>query len=155
MSFWRAWTAAFPTRISAAAVLLHSSLGLASDIINEKQRTIRPTLTRSLFAYVMSKEMKSEELRVLYVAMTRARERLILSGVIRKQEEQLRELSQPYAWYDLIAKKNPLEWVLAALPVAPALYGGLVSGQRKMPGRYPHFPSHREPGGGAEGGQGL
>lgn len=103
------------------SVLLHSSLGLASDIINEKQRTIRPTLTRSLFAYVMSKEMKSEELRVLYVAMTRARERLILSGVIRKQEEQLRELSQPYAWYDLIAKKNPLEWVLAALLPLPCM----------------------------------
>ncbi len=103
------------------SVLLHSQMGLASEMISAKRRTIRPTLTRALFTYVMDKEMKSEELRVLYVAMTRARERLILSGAVKNPEQLFRDLSQRFLWYDLLGCSSPLEWVLSALLPLPCM----------------------------------
>ena len=91
------------------------------DSISAQRRTTRPALTRALFTYVMGKELKSEELRVLYVALTRAKERLILSGVVKKSQELFAKLSQDFAWYDLLAQNSPLEWVLSALLPLPCM----------------------------------
>lgn len=111
----------FSRNDTSQPVLLHSALGIASDIICAEQRSIRKTQTKELFKYVMNKEMKSEELRVLYVAMTRAKERLILSGTVKKPEEFFCEQSQSFAWYDLLAKNSPLEWTLSALLPLPCM----------------------------------
>ena len=117
------------------SILLHSGLGIASDLISAERRTTRPSLTRALFTYVMSKELKSEELRVLYVALTRAKERLILSGAVKKSQELFAKLSQDFAWYDLMAQNSPLEWVLSALLPLPCMadwYQGAHPAQEKM-----------------------
>lgn len=103
------------------SILLHSGLGIASDLISAQRRTTRPALTRALFAYVMGKELKSEELRVLYVALTRAKERLILSGAVKKSQELFAKLSQDFAWYDLLAQNSLLEWALSALLPLPCM----------------------------------
>jgi len=61
-------------------LLMHRSLGLGPYRV-ELDKSIRyPTLARLAIAYQSVQETKAEELRVLYVALTRAREKLILVG---------------------------------------------------------------------------
>ncbi len=61
-------------------VLYDRRLGIALEAVDLEQRIIYPTLPHRLVARANRTEMLAEELRVLYVALTRAREKLILVG---------------------------------------------------------------------------
>jgi len=74
-------------------VLCHKDLGLGLVHTNAKQRVRYPTIAKRAIAAKISSESVSEELRVLYVAMTRARDKLIMTYAGRKLEEQLREIA--------------------------------------------------------------
>lgn len=58
-------------------VLTHPTLGLGLTYRDQDLRYECPTLARMCITLALEREMKSEELRVLYVAMTRAKEKLI------------------------------------------------------------------------------
>ena len=74
-----------------APVLLDPELGMASDYVNLKTRLKAPTLLKEAIARKQLRESLGEEQRVLYVALTRAKQKLYLSGVL-KNEEALREM---------------------------------------------------------------
>lgn len=63
-------------------LLFHPDGGLAMDYIDERQRTVTPTLRKKALKQQMEEEMLGEELRLLYVAMTRAKEKLCLTGYV-------------------------------------------------------------------------
>lgn len=71
--------------------LLDKELGFASKFIDPKKRISYPTLPLVAMKKKMKIEMLSEELRVLYVALTRAKEKLILIGTVKKAEKVLEE----------------------------------------------------------------
>ncbi len=73
-------------------VVLHPRLGIGMDAMDWKRRLRTPGLTRRLLARKAAMENTGEELRILYVALTRAKEKLILTGVLKKAEEKLEEL---------------------------------------------------------------
>ncbi len=73
-------------------VVLHPGLGIGMDVTDLKRRLKTPGLTRQLLARKAAMENTGEELRVLYVALTRAREKLILTGVLKKAEQKLQEM---------------------------------------------------------------
>ena len=77
-----------------ARLLIHPELGVGADAILPEKRVIAPTLNKQLIRRELLKESLGEELRVLYVAMTRAKEKLILSGTIGKLEEKIVKLSR-------------------------------------------------------------
>ena len=58
-------------------VLTHPVYGIGLHYRDERLRYECPTLARMCIALALEREMKSEELRVLYVGMTRAKEKLI------------------------------------------------------------------------------
>jgi len=60
-------------------VLCHKELGLGLNYTDVKQRVRYPTIAKRAIAASMTAESVSEEMRVLYVAMTRARDRLIMT----------------------------------------------------------------------------
>ncbi len=68
-------------------LLFHPDEGLAMDYIDERQRTIVPTLRKKVLKQQMEEEMLGEELRLLYVAMTRAKEKLCLMGYVQNYEK--------------------------------------------------------------------
>lgn len=72
--------------------LIHQDLGLASDYVDPDRRLRIPTLKKYAVAARIREDQLSEEMRILYVAMTRAEQKLILSGCI-KDEETLRDRS--------------------------------------------------------------
>ena len=73
-------------------VVLHPGLGLGLDTVDVKRRLRTPGLTRQFLARKVTMENVGEELRVLYVALTRAKEKLVLTGVLKKAEEKLESL---------------------------------------------------------------
>ncbi|HNW87548.1 MAG TPA: UvrD-helicase domain-containing protein [Candidatus Limiplasma sp.] len=64
----------------ASSLALHPRLGVALPYVNETARTTGSTLLESAIGLRLAAEEKAERARLLYVAMTRAREELLLVG---------------------------------------------------------------------------
>ncbi len=83
----------FNFRDMNASILIHPELGIGADAILPEKRIIAPSLCRQIIRRALLMESLGEELRVLYVALTRAKEKLILSGTIGALHPELGELS--------------------------------------------------------------
>ncbi|MBR4039811.1 MAG: helicase-exonuclease AddAB subunit AddA [Clostridia bacterium] len=68
------------TRSRHAPLLLHADLGAGLVCVDTQLHSERDTLLRRAIRMKAADEQLAEEIRILYVAMTRARERLILIG---------------------------------------------------------------------------
>lgn len=69
--------------------LLDKELGFGTKYIHPELRISYPTLPLVAMKKKMRRELLSEELRVLYVALTRAKEKLFLVGSCKNREKQL------------------------------------------------------------------
>lgn len=79
----------FNNQDSKSKLLIHPDLGLGPDYLNPDLRVKAPTLVKKVIQKELVLENLGEELRVLYVALTRAKEKLILTGSVRKPEDKL------------------------------------------------------------------
>ena len=73
-----------------------------------------PTFVRKIIQHKIKEETLAEELRILYVALTRAREKLFLTGTIKNSkafEKNLAEISTA----ELQSVKHPIDWLLMIL----------------------------------------
>lgn len=66
--------------------------GIGVDYINPKQRITARNLRRNFIADKLKEDNLAEELRILYVAMTRAKEKLILTGTVKNIDKKLEAL---------------------------------------------------------------
>ena len=82
----------FNTQEVRERVVLHPGLGIGMDTVDLKRRLRTPGLTRQFLARKVTMENVGEELRILYVALTRAKEKLVLTGVMKKAEEKLESM---------------------------------------------------------------
>jgi ATP-dependent helicase/nuclease subunit A len=100
-------------------VLVHPQMGLGTERVELHRRIRYDTLTKTAVAQRLSREDKAEEERILYVAMTRAKDKLILVDCLRGGEKQLTQLAalagcppEPEA----VAARNSLgDWILLPL----------------------------------------
>lgn len=83
----------FNTSDTKKQVLCHKELGLGLSAVNDRQRVRFPTVAKRAIAAKIMKESVSEEMRVLYVALTRARDRLIMTYADANLEDTLRDLA--------------------------------------------------------------
>ena len=80
-------------------ILLHQNLGLGPEYINYDRQIRYSTSAKQAIRVAGKRESISEEMRVLYVALTRAKEKLIISGTIKdylKETEKKKELLEVY-----------------------------------------------------------
>ena len=71
----------FNTRDRSGTVLVHPELGLGPRVVDLQNRVRYPSLARLAISSRQAREDQSEEMRLLYVALTRAKERLfVVSG---------------------------------------------------------------------------
>ena len=70
------------------SLIVDMDLGLATDYVDTKRRVRNKTLRRLALARKLREDSLSEELRVLYVALTRAREKLIMTAALDKAQEK-------------------------------------------------------------------
>lgn len=76
----------FNTRELKASVLIHPEMGVASDYIDFRRRVRVLTLKKCAVKQRLLRDRIGEELRVLYVAFTRAKQKLILTGFMKNEE---------------------------------------------------------------------
>ena len=76
-----------------AQVLCDKELGLGLGCVDTANRIRYPTIAKRAISAKLSAECLSEEMRVLYVAMTRARDRLIMTYAVKDVERELEEIS--------------------------------------------------------------
>ena len=76
-----------------AKFLIHPELGFGTDIIIPEKRIILPGTQKQIIRRQLKNETLGEELRVLYVALTRAKEKLIITGTIAKIESVIENIS--------------------------------------------------------------
>ncbi|AOM82965.1 helicase-exonuclease AddAB subunit AddA [Salisediminibacterium beveridgei] len=74
--------------------LMHQKLGFGTRWFDPELRVVSPSLPHEVMKQVASKEMLAEEMRVLYVAMTRAKEQLILIGSSKNAEKEVMKWSE-------------------------------------------------------------
>ncbi|MBR5491346.1 MAG: helicase-exonuclease AddAB subunit AddA [Oscillospiraceae bacterium] len=100
---------------SSAHVLIHSRLGLGPKLTDAGRGVEFPTLARRAIAREIDRESLSEEMRVLYVALTRAREKLIMTATWKNAEAGLGKLTlaaqKPMPPTLLRGASTPLQWL--------------------------------------------
>lgn len=79
-------------------VLVHSKLGIGVDCIELEKRTKTATFLKKAIQREVQLENLGEELRVLYVAMTRAKEKLILIGSLDNVEKKIENYESLRDW---------------------------------------------------------
>ncbi|MCM1065787.1 MAG: UvrD-helicase domain-containing protein [Eubacterium sp.] len=70
------------------SMIADMDLGLATDYVDPERRIKNRTLRRAVLSVKLREDSLAEELRVLYVALTRAREKLILTAAMDNAQEQ-------------------------------------------------------------------
>ena len=71
-------------------IVLHADYGMGPECIDSNKRTRIASLKKQYITQLLVKETVAEELRMLYVAMTRAREKLILVGGVKDADDFLK-----------------------------------------------------------------
>ncbi|WP_313341516.1 helicase-exonuclease AddAB subunit AddA [Sedimentibacter sp.] len=92
-------------------ILKHRDYGLAPKYINPDDRIYRETIARTSLKGVIKIENLSEEMRVLYVAMTRAVDRLIMIGTVDKVENKAKKWNKGTSLYNVYNSDSYLDWI--------------------------------------------
>ena len=100
------------------SVLVHPELGLGPKFTDAARGIEYPTLARRAVANRLERELLSEELRLLYVAMTRARERLFITCTfadLQKTMDKLAPAAQEHIPAQaLLPMRSMAEWLICA-----------------------------------------
>ena len=69
-------------------VVFHHKYGIGIDVVNQDLGVTYPSLIKQAIRSVIEKETKSEELRLLYVALTRAKEKLYIFATTKDYDKE-------------------------------------------------------------------
>ena len=81
---------------------LHHQLGIGINVVKEDLGITYPSVIKQAIKNKSIRELKSEEMRMLYVALTRAKEKLIIFATTKDYEKQKEQLF-------IMQKKNKIE----------------------------------------------
>lgn len=103
-------------------LLIHKDLGIGPTLVDKETMVKYPTLQKLAIKYKVRMESLAEEMRILYVALTRAREKLIMVGSSKKLVKDLKNWSSNIScseWNlpqaDVAKAKSCLDWIVPAL----------------------------------------
>ncbi len=103
-------------------VLLHQNLGIGAKYIDYDKQIEYDTLSKAAIKNKIFIETLSEEMRILYVALTRAKEKIFITGINNNFEENIKKIEEQVKRYKRTDNKiNPilvkkykkyLDWIL-------------------------------------------
>jgi len=113
----------FNLRDTHAALLFTRRGGMGARVVDAERLVRYPTPVYRMLQREKKRESLAEEIRILYVAATRARERLILTGSARKVEDYVEKRrgrgealqGGPLPAAEVLSAQTPLDWVIPAL----------------------------------------
>lgn len=76
----------------SSSITMHHKLGLGVNIVDEDLKVTYPSVVKQAIKQKIAKESKSEELRMLYVALTRAKEKLVVFSSVDDYEKKKEKL---------------------------------------------------------------
>ncbi|HZK71978.1 MAG TPA: 3'-5' exonuclease, partial [Clostridia bacterium] len=104
------------------SILFHHDLGYGPDYVDPIRRISYPTVLKQALKKTIKIESLAEEMRVLYVALTRPKEKLIITGSMRNIEKNLsrmssslEENSEKLGEYEILKGKSYLDWIIPAV----------------------------------------
>lgn len=104
------------------AVLFHQDLGVGPDYVDPLRRISYPTMIKLALKRKIKLETLSEEMRILYVAFTRAKEKLIITGTVKslkdscsKWWESIDEKLDKVPEYSILKGRSYLDWIGPAI----------------------------------------
>lgn len=101
------------------SLIVDMDLGLACDYVNLQKRVRNKTLRRAVLSRKMREDSLAEELRILYVALTRAKEKLIMTASLEDaagQTELMKERKADKLTYlDFIGAGSYLDFILPVI----------------------------------------
>ena len=106
----------FNRQDSAAPVLMDMDLGLAIDWVDPTARIRHTTLKKNVLARKLNADSMGEELRVLYVALTRAEEKLILTGTCKEDKLPQEDATQGAYGYSALRLQEASSYYDLVLP---------------------------------------
>ena len=118
----------FNTQDTKSDLVIHEKLGLGLVEKTKSPRTKRPSLIRNEIESRIKRENLGEELRVLYVALTRAKEKIIMTGGLsnaQKSFERYRgnvNANQPISFGQREGAGCYLDWIIPAMLSYPDKY---------------------------------
>ena len=108
----------FNRQDSRDTVLVHPELGLGPKLTDTQRHVEYPTLARNAIKLRLEREMLSEEMRLLYVAMTRAKERLFITAALKDPEAAIAKaessITRPMAPEVLSQAGAMANWLICA-----------------------------------------
>ncbi|MFW6002167.1 MAG: 3'-5' exonuclease, partial [archaeon] len=129
----------FNTNDLKGSLLLHRELGLGPKFVDPEKRIYNFSLPQLAIKERKRRENLSEELRILYVALTRAVDRLILFGTASNLENRSKKWLRGSNKANLINAGSMLDWICSALAAHP---GGKTI--RELPDGPSQIPSINE-----------
>lgn len=102
-------------------LLIHPNLGIGFKLKNESETLVYDNPIHKAILLQNSRENLSEEMRILYVALTRAKQKLILSSVCKNPHKKIEEIfaltenSEHISPHIIQHGKSFLDWILLAL----------------------------------------
>jgi len=101
----------FNSSDTKASVMFHKDLGLGPCYVNPELRITRDTIARIALKNRIKMESLAEEMRILYVACTRPRDKLILIGTIRDLSKQVKKWNKAINPFQLARGLCHLDWI--------------------------------------------
>ena len=102
-------------------VLYHHELGYGPQIVDFERRISYPSIAKEALKCKINIENISEEMRILYVALTRAKEKLIITSSIKDIEQNMHKWSSNISTEKMVSKynilngKNYMDWMMPAI----------------------------------------
>lgn len=118
----------FNTQDTKSDLVIHEKLGLGLVEKTKSPRTKRPSLIRNEIESRIKRENLGEELRVLYVALTRAKEKIILTGGLSNAQKSFDKYrgnvnaNQPISFGQREGAGCYLDWIIPAMLSYPDKY---------------------------------
>ncbi|GAA0454736.1 helicase-exonuclease AddAB subunit AddA [Alkalibacillus silvisoli] len=129
----------FNTQDYKKRYLLHKDLGFGAKYMDVDNRIMYKTFPFEAMSVAMKREMLAEEMRVLYVALTRAKEKLVVMGTVNDYSKRVKkwlEVGKHQYWvlpaHMRSDQANYMNWIGMSLvrhEMAEVLHEGAVSVQ--------------------------
>lgn len=74
-------------RDKSSTIIAHHNLGLGINVVNKELGITYPSIIKRSISSLIDEETRSEELRMLYVALTRAKEKLIIYSTVKNYDK--------------------------------------------------------------------
>ena len=104
------------------SILFHEELGFGPDFVNLNNRNSYSTLAKEAIKKRIRLETLSEEMRILYVAFTRAKEKLIITGATRDLDKSIKNWVSAASLdeniilpSEVLKGKSYLDWIAMAI----------------------------------------